>query len=152
MIDIPIFFMAGDLNSNVFKSKNSVGMEKVTLYFAVGTRLLNHFQHGQILDNFPLGMIFWPIFPVGRGSHRVCEKGVSINYTIFRQYISRPILLAKSQNVKLPGQSMTSSRNMADFGSFWAIMGGLNDKILQRTPFSSSTFHDLSDKRVEIPF
>ena len=41
---MPIFFMAGDLNSIVFKSENSVGMEKITLYFVVGTRLFNHFQ------------------------------------------------------------------------------------------------------------
>ena len=76
-IDIPMFFMAGDLNSIVFKSENSVGMEKITLYFVVGICLFNHFQRGQILEyNFPLGTIFWPIFPVGRGSHRVCEKGV----------------------------------------------------------------------------
>ena len=76
-ICIPIFFMAGDLNSIVFKSENSVGIEKITLYFVVGIRLFNHFQRGQILEyNFPLGTIFWPIFPVGWGSHRVCEKGV----------------------------------------------------------------------------
>ena len=76
-IDIPIFFMARDLNSNVFKSENSVGVEKITVYFVVGIRLFNHFKRGQILEyNFPLGTIFLPIFQVGRGSHRVCEKGV----------------------------------------------------------------------------
>ena len=54
-IDKPIFFMAGDLNSIVFKSENSVGMEKISLYFVVGIRLFNHFQRGQILEyNFPL--------------------------------------------------------------------------------------------------
>ena len=53
-------------------------MEKITLCFVVGIRLFNHFQWGQILEyNVPLGTIFWPIFPVGQGSHRVCEKGVS---------------------------------------------------------------------------
>ena len=67
-IDIPIFFMAGDLNSIVFESENSVGMEEITLYFVVGIRLFNNFQRGQILEyNFPLGTIFWPIFPVGWG-------------------------------------------------------------------------------------
>ena len=34
-IDIPIFFMAGDLYSIVFESENSVGIEKITLYFVV---------------------------------------------------------------------------------------------------------------------
>ena len=38
-INEPIFFMAGDLNSIVFKSENSVGIEKITLYFVVGIRL-----------------------------------------------------------------------------------------------------------------
>ena len=76
-MDIPKFFMAGDLNSIVFKPEHSMGIEKITLYFVVGIRLINHFQREQILEyNFPLGTIFWPIFPVGRGSHRVCEKGV----------------------------------------------------------------------------
>ena len=76
-IEIPFFFMAGDLNSIVFKSENSVGMEKRTLYFTVRICLFNHFRRGQKLEyNFPLGTIFWPIFSVGMGSHRVCEKGV----------------------------------------------------------------------------
>ena len=47
---------------------------------------------------------------------------------------------------------MTSSRNTVDFGPYWAILGDLNDKILQMTPFSSSTFRDLSDGIIEIPF
>ena len=47
---------------------------------------------------------------------------------------------------------MTSSRNTVDFGPKWAILGDLNDKILQITPFSSSTFHDLSDGTIKIPF
>ena len=46
---------------------------------------------------------------------------------------------------------MTSSRNTVDFGPYWAILGDLNDKILQMTPFSSSTFHDLSDGIIKIP-
>ena len=76
-IDMPMFFMAEDLNSIVLKSENSVGMEKITLYFAVRICLFNHFRRGQKLEyNFPQGTIFWPIFPVGMGSHRVCEKGV----------------------------------------------------------------------------
>ena len=67
-MDIPMFLMAGDLNSIVFKSENSVGMEKITLYFVVGICLFNHFQRGQILEyNFPLGTIFWPIFSSGEG-------------------------------------------------------------------------------------
>ena len=44
---------------------------------------------------------------------------------------------------------MTSSRKMADFGSFEAIMRDLNDKILQMTPFSSSNFHDLAGGTVK---
>ena len=44
-----------------------------------------------------------------------------LNYSIFRYYFSRPILLAKFQNVKLPGKPMTSSRKMADFRPFWKI-------------------------------
>ena len=47
---------------------------------------------------------------------------------------------------------MTSSRNMADLESFWAIMGDLNGKILQMTPFSLSTFHYLSDGTIKISF
>ena len=47
---------------------------------------------------------------------------------------------------------MASSRNMADFGPFRAILGDLNDEIIQMTQFSPSTFHDLSDGIVEIPF
>ena len=39
-----------------------------------------------------------------------------------------------------------------DFVPFWFILGDLSDEIRQMTPFSSSTFHDLSGKRVEIPF
>ena len=71
-MDIPMF-MARDLNSIVFKLEHSVGMEIITLYFVVGICLFNDFQRGQILEyNFPLGTIFWPKFPVGRGSHRVC--------------------------------------------------------------------------------
>ena len=54
--------------------------------------------------------------------------------------------------MKLPGKSMTSSRNMVDFGQFWAILGDPNDKILQMTPFSSSTVHDLSDGTINIRF
>ena len=76
-LDIPILFMAGDLNSIVFKSEKSVGIEKITLCFVVVIRLFNYFQRGRILEyNFPLGTISWPIFPAGRGSHRDCEKGV----------------------------------------------------------------------------
>ena len=89
--------MAGDLNSIVFKSENSVGMEKITLSFVVGIHLFkNHFQPLQILEyNFPLGTIFWPIFPVERGVHRVCEKGVYIvhlgqpSFTIQRRMIAK---------------------------------------------------------------
>jgi len=47
---------------------------------------------------------------------------------------------------------MTSSRNMADFGPFGVILGGLNDKFYHMTPFSSSTFHDLSDGTTIILF
>jgi len=47
---------------------------------------------------------------------------------------------------------MTSSRKMADFGRFGAILGDLNNEILHMTPFSSSTLHDLSDGTVKIPF
>ena len=47
---------------------------------------------------------------------------------------------------------MTSSRNMVDFGSFGTNLGDLNDEILQLTPFSSSTFHNLSNGTVQIPF
>ena len=71
-IYIPIFFMAGGSNSIVLKSESGDGENNV-----VGIRIFNHFQRGRILEyNFPLGTIFWPIFPVGRWSHRVCEKGV----------------------------------------------------------------------------
>ena len=37
-------------------------------------------------------------------------------------------------------------KKMADFGPFWVILGDINYEILQMTPFSSSTFHDLSAK------
>ena len=47
---------------------------------------------------------------------------------------------------------MTSSRNTVDFGPYWAILGDLNDKILQMTPFSLTTYHDFSDGIIEIPF
>ena len=58
-INIPMFFIAGDLNSIVFKSENPVGVKKITLYFVVGICLVNHFQRGQIFEyNFPLGTIF----------------------------------------------------------------------------------------------
>ena len=40
---------------------------------------------------------------------------------------------------------------MADFGPFGAILGYLNDEILQITPFSPSTFHRLSGGTIEIP-
>ena len=54
-------------------------------------------------------------------------------------------------NKNLPGYSMTSSRNMVDFGPYWAILRDLNDNILQMTPFSLSTFHDLPDGTIKIP-
>ena len=47
---------------------------------------------------------------------------------------------------------MTSSRKMTDFGPFGAILGDPNNEILHMTPFSSSTFHNLSDGTVKIPF
>ena len=60
--------MAGDLNFIVFKSKNSVGMEKIARHFPVAIFFINHYWWGQKLKyNFPLGTIFWPIFPVGMG-------------------------------------------------------------------------------------
>ena len=76
-ICIPIFFMAGDLNSIVFKSENSVGSEKITRYFAVRICLFNYFRRGRKLEhNFPLGDDILANFSSGRGSHRVCKKGV----------------------------------------------------------------------------
>ena len=41
---------------------------------------------------------------------------------------------------------------MADFGPFGAIIGVLNDEILQMTQFSSSTFHNLSNGTIKITF
>ena len=41
---------------------------------------------------------------------------------------------------------------MADFGPFGAILGDLNDKNLQMTPFSLSTLYDLSDGTVKFRF
>ena len=65
-IDIPMFLMAEDLNSIVFKSENSVGMAKITRCFAVRICFFDHFRRGQKSEyNLPLGTIFWPIFPVG---------------------------------------------------------------------------------------
>ena len=65
-VDIPMFFMAKDLNSIVFKSENSVGMEKITSIFCSEDLFIYHFRWGQTLEyNFPLGTIFWSIFPVG---------------------------------------------------------------------------------------
>ena len=59
--------MAGDLNSIVFKSENSVAMEKDDI-LSVRICLLDHFPQRQKLEyNFPLGTIFWPIFPVRGG-------------------------------------------------------------------------------------
>ena len=75
-LDIPILFMAGDLNSIVFKSEKSVGMEEITLYFAMGTRLFDHFQRGQILEYsfFNWGRYFGQFF------QWVCEKGVFLSF------------------------------------------------------------------------
>ena len=61
-IDIPMLFMIGDLNSIVFKSENSVEMEKMT-------------REQKIKYNFPLGTIFWPIFPVGGGPSGSVRRG-----------------------------------------------------------------------------
>ena len=47
---------------------------------------------------------------------------------------------------------MTSSKKMRDIWPFEAILGDLNSEVLQMTPISSSTFHDLSDRTVKIPF
>ena len=47
---------------------------------------------------------------------------------------------------------MTSSRNMADFGPFGAILGYLNYEVLQITPFSPNAFHRLADGTIKIPF
>ena len=70
-------FMAGDLNSIVFKSENWVGMEKITLDFVVGIHLFNHFQRGQILEyNFPLGMIYFgQFFQWGGGPTESVRRG-----------------------------------------------------------------------------
>ena len=60
-IDILIIFLARDLNSIVFKSENSVGLEKIPCYFAVriyfiifgGTKFAVEFSTGDdILANF----------------------------------------------------------------------------------------------------
>ena len=69
-------FLAGDLNSIVFKSENSVGMEKITRYFALRIYLFHYFPRGQDLEYiFPLGTIFRPIFPVGRGPSGSVRRG-----------------------------------------------------------------------------
>ena len=76
-INIPIFFMAWDLNSIVFKSENLVGMEKITLYFVVGVFVFfNHFQWGNNGVQFSTGADILATFSSGWGSLRVCEKGV----------------------------------------------------------------------------
>ena len=52
--------------------------EKNTL-FCSGIRLFNRFQREQILEyNFPLGMMFWQIFPVGRGCARLVRNDESL--------------------------------------------------------------------------
>ena len=75
-INIPIFFMAGDSNSIVFESESSLGMVKITRYFAVRICLFNYFRRGQKLEyNFPNGAIFWSIFPVGGGPTGSVRRG-----------------------------------------------------------------------------
>ena len=41
---------------------------------------------------------------------------------------------------------------MMDYDPFEVILGDLNDEILQMTPFSSSTFHNLSEGIIKSPF
>ena len=56
-----IFFFARDFNLYVFKSENSVAIEKTTRYFAVRIYLFYHFRWGQNLEyDFPLETMFWP--------------------------------------------------------------------------------------------
>ena len=47
---------------------------------------------------------------------------------------------------------MPISENITDFGSFWANLHDLIDKISETTPFSLSTFHGISDGTVEVYF
>ena len=69
-IDINMFFMIGDFNSMVFKSKNLVRMEKISQYFSVRICLFDHLRRGQIIINILTD------FSSGKGSRQFCEKGV----------------------------------------------------------------------------
>ena len=86
-IDIPMYFMAGSLNSIVFKSENSAGMEKITRYIAVRICLFNNSRRG--VQNFPLGGYFSQFFcgSVRRG----CIKS-KLFYSFFLQKNSTSLL------------------------------------------------------------
>ena len=64
-----MLFVIGDLNSIVnsivFKSENSVEMEKMT-------------REQKMEYNFPLGTIFWPIFQVGGGPTGSVRRGFDL--------------------------------------------------------------------------
>jgi len=62
-----------------FQVRKFSGDGKNSKYFAVRIGLFDYFRWGQKLEgNFPPGMIFWPIFPVGwnpsKSVRRGCQK------------------------------------------------------------------------------
>ena len=78
----PLFLMSGDFKFSCLQSKNPVGIPKILVFFSSGDESSMYFSNGEGISGYfshrRTGDEFWTIFPVGRGSRRVCDTGVSI--------------------------------------------------------------------------
>ena len=77
----PVFLMSGDLKFYCLQFKNPVGIPKTLLFFSSGDESSMYFSNGDVISAYfshrgAPGTNFGPFFPVGRGSHRVCDTGV----------------------------------------------------------------------------
>ena len=72
----PLLLMGGDFEFYCLQLKNPVGILKILMLFPVGMRVQCSFPMGIFRVFFSPGTNFRPIFPVGRGSNRICHTGV----------------------------------------------------------------------------
>ena len=76
-----LFFMSGDFKFYCLPFKNPVGIPKILVFFSSGDESSFYFSNGDGISGYfshrgAPGTNFGPFFPVGRGSHRVCDTGV----------------------------------------------------------------------------
>ena len=77
----PMFLMSGDFKFYCLQFKNPVGIPKILVFFSSGDESSMYFSNGDGISGYfshrgPPGTNFGSFFPVGRGSHRVCDTGV----------------------------------------------------------------------------